>query len=97
MTRQKQAGLELSAEETRLIEGLREHPEMRERVRTILELARNLEGPLRTADEVEELLVRELRLLGHTSMNRWAVAAEARVGAELQKGDASVKARKKKH
>jgi len=47
----------LSEAEVRLIEQLRKHPEMLARVQSILELASNAEGPLKTADEVEELLI----------------------------------------
>jgi hypothetical protein len=46
----------LSQTEIRLIEQLRKHPEIRDRVQSILELASNTEGPLKSADEVEELL-----------------------------------------
>jgi len=38
----------LTPEENRLIEQLRQHPEIRERVRSLLEIAGNEEGPLKT-------------------------------------------------
>jgi hypothetical protein len=69
---------ELSPAEVQLIQQLREHPEMLERLRSILDLTRNADVPLKTADEVEELLIQELRRLGHTSMTQWAQQAEAR-------------------
>ena len=34
-------------------------------LQSILELTRNAEGPLKTADEVEGQLIEELRRLGH--------------------------------
>ena len=86
----------LTAQETRLIERLRQHPEMSARVQCILDLAHAAEGPLKTADEVEELLVQELRQLGNTTMNQWATHAEVRVGDELKGQDATVRSRKKK-
>ena len=85
-----------TAQETRLIERLRQHPEMLDRVRSILDLAHATDGPLQSADEVEELLIQELRQLGHSTMNQWATQAEVRVGEELQRQDVTVRSRKKK-
>ena len=87
---------ELNQAEARLLAQLREHPEMMERVQNILDLTRSAEGPLKTADEVEELLVQELRRLGNTSMNQWALGAEERVTHELKGQDPTVRSRKKK-
>lgn len=87
---------ELSQAEARLLEQLREHPEMMERVQSILDLTRSTEGPLKTADEVEELLVQEMRRLGNTSMNQWAMGAQERVTNELKGQDPTVRSRKKK-
>ncbi|MCX6917601.1 MAG: hypothetical protein NT167_31970, partial [Verrucomicrobia bacterium] len=86
----------LSPAEVRLIQQLREHPEMLERLRSILDLTRNADDPLKTADEVEELLIQELRRLGHTSMIQWAQQAEARVSDELTRQDPTLRSRKKK-
>ena len=85
-----------SPEEVQLIEQLREQPEMMLRLQRILELTRNAEGPLKTADEVEELLIQELRRLGNTSMNQWATHAEVRVSDELKGQDPTIRSRKKK-
>jgi hypothetical protein len=79
-----------------LIEQLRQRPQMLERVQSILEIASNAEGPLKTADEVEELLIQEMRRLGNTTMNQWAAGAEERVSHELKRQDATVLSRKKK-
>ena len=87
---------EFTPQETQFIQQLRQHPEMLARVQSLLDLAHAAAGPLRTADEVEELLVQELRLLGNTTMNQWATQAEARVSAELKAQDATVRSRKKK-
>ncbi len=87
---------QLSDQEIQLIEQLRHHPEMRARIQSILALAGHAGGPLQTADEVEELLIQEIRLLGHTTMNQWASQAEERVAQEVQEQDASLRSRKKK-
>lgn len=96
MKNEIEGGHECNPAEIRFLERLRQHPELMARFQSILDLTRNTEGPLKTADEVEELLIQELRQLGNTSMNHWATQAEQRVGAELKGQDATVRSRKKK-
>lgn len=96
MTKQKAGTNEFSQPEVQLIEQLRQHPEIMARVQSILELTRNANGPLKTADEVEGLLIQEMRQLGNTSMVEWATQAEERVSNELKGLDATVRIRKKK-
>lgn len=50
----------------------------------ILEIADRTEGPLKTADEIEALLIEAMRQLGHATVTEWATQAEQRVGEELQ-------------
>ena len=78
------------------MERLRQHPELTARFESILELTCNAQGPVKTADQVEGLLIQELRQLGSTSMNHWAMQAEQRVSDELKEQDATVRSRKKK-
>lgn len=87
---------EFTPQETQLIQQLRQQPELLARVQNILDLARATNGPLKTADEVEELLIQELRQLGHATMHQWATQAEERVSIELKGQDATVRSRKKK-
>ena len=96
MKKKKSNQPQFSPQETQLIEQLRQHPEMMVRVQSILDIARNAEGPLRTADEVEELLIQEMRQLGRTTLQHWATQAEERVSTELQSQDPTVRSRKKK-
>lgn len=96
MTQKKPQSKQLTAQEIRIIEQLRQHPEMMARFQSILDLANNSDGPLKTADEVEELLIQEVRRLGNVTMNQWASGAEERVGQELKAEDDSVRSRKKK-
>ena len=86
----------LNAEELRLIEQLRKHPELLERVCSILEITAWAEGPLKKADEIEALLIEEMRRLGHATLETWAGKAEQTLGAELKQKDASASVRKKK-
>ncbi len=94
--KQRISSPQLTAQETQLIQQLRQQPQMLARLQSILDLAHANDGPLKTADEIEELLIQELRQLGSTTMNQWAVQAEARVSAELQAQDVTVRGLKKK-
>jgi hypothetical protein len=86
----------LSAAEQQLIEQLRDHPELFERLRSILELTTSSAGPIRKADEIEALLIEEMRRLGHTTMETWAAKAEQTLADELKQKDALASVRKKK-
>jgi hypothetical protein len=86
----------LSQCEINLIHRLRKQPKVMERVQRILEISNSSEGPLKTADEIEELLLEEMRRLGNDTMTEWATQAEKRVGQELQQQDPTVLKRKKK-
>jgi len=96
MKNENDTSVKCDTAEQRFMERLRQHPELQARFESILELAHNTAGPLQTADQVEELLIEELRQLGHVSMNRWAQQAQARVSDELKAADATVRSRKKK-
>jgi hypothetical protein len=86
---------EISQEERQLIAALRRRPEMMARMQSIVEIARN-EGALKTADEVEELLIEEMRKLGHTAMRDWAAGAQERITQELRGQEPGLRSRKKK-
>src|SRR3974377_96956 len=86
----------LNAAELQLIEQLRKYPELFERVRSVLEIAASAEGPIRKADEIEALLIEEMRRLGHATMESWAVKAEQTLAGRLKQTDASASIRKKK-
>ena len=80
----------------RLIERLREHPELMERFQSILEITASAEGPVKRADEVEELLIQQMRRLGNASMESWASRAEKTLGEQLKGKEPSAGVRKKK-
>jgi len=86
----------LSPTELQLIEQLREHPELMERFRTILEITASADGVLKRADESEELLIQELRRLGQATMESWASRAERTLGEQLKQKEPSAGVRKKK-
>ena len=96
MAEKKTVPTELTSQELQIIAQLREHPEMMARFQSILDITGNADGPLKTADEVEELLIQEMRRVGNAAMNQWTVQAEERVGMELKEKDPTLRARKKK-
>lgn len=97
MLKKKPVTRPLSPEELELIEQLREHPELLIRFKSILEITRNEGSALKTADEVEGLLIEEMRRLGHVGMSQWAMGAEERASQELKNQEPQVRSRKKKH
>ena len=96
MKQEKTDAKQLTPAEAQLLQQLREHPQMMVRVQSILEIARNAEGPLKTADEVEELVIEEMRRLGNVTLSQWAIQAEERVSTELKGQDSTVRSRKKR-
>ena len=96
MTKKNKSAGALSAQELHLIQRLRQHPELMERFQSILEISANAEGPVRSADEVEGLLIEEMRRLGNATMGDWASSAEKRLAGQLEQKDATARARKKK-
>jgi len=96
MSKKTSGWREMDPAEIRLIEQLRARPEILARVQSILELTNAAEGALKTADEVEAILIQEVRQLGNSTMKEWAKHAENRVSKELKEQDASVRSRKKK-
>ena len=81
--------------EKRLLEQLRKHPELMERLEAIIELAEAEGEKLLTADEVEGRLIEEVRRLGNQTMRDWAARAEKRVGKEME-ANSGMRLRKKK-
>jgi len=96
MTKQNTVKKKITTQEAKVLEGLRRNPQMMERVQCILEIASNENGPLKSADEVEAMLIEEMRRLGHSTMSQWAVSAEERVSTQLQDQHPAVLSRKKK-
>ncbi len=85
--------LRLSTGEEQLIEQLRQHPDLMERVQSILSLAGS-SG--KTADEIEELLISEIQRFGNATMQSWAHRTEQQLAQELKQKDSSATVIKKK-
>jgi len=68
-----------------LVERLNRHPEFRERVERLLDIADNKSGDANYADDAEDLIWEELRELGRSSMQDWANRKHDRVVHESAK------------
>ena len=86
----------LTAAEAQLIEQLRQRPELMERFQSIVGITSNADGPIKRADEIEALLIEEMRRLGHASMESWASGVEGTLAEQLKQKDDSAGVRKKK-
>lgn len=82
----------------KFIAELQVRPELFEQFAAILGLATAGEGeaPWRTADEVENLLVEEVRKLGHQTMEHWAQGAQARAVEDCKKEHPKARVKKKR-
>jgi hypothetical protein len=81
----------------KFMEELQSRPELFAQFESILGLASagEGEGPWRTADEVEALLIEEVRKLGHQTMQQWAQGAQARAVADCRKEQPKARVKKK--
>ena len=87
--------IELSEKEAALLERMRRHPQMQERFEAILNVAEGREGEVGTADEVEEMLIEEVRRLGKATMRDWATGAREKLEADLHQREEGVHRGKK--
>lgn len=87
---------EMNPAELKLIGRLRECPELMERFQHILEISSSADGTIKKADEIEALLIEELRRLGKVTMESWGSGVESTLAEQLKQKDPSATVRKKK-
>jgi hypothetical protein len=63
---------------------LQRHPQLRERMEKILALAESPEHLGQKADQIEDLLIQEVRRLGAQTMQDWAQGVERAIGEEMK-------------
>ena len=88
----------LTANQRLLLKGLESHPKLMSRFLSILSLAEepDINGRIRSADEIESILIEEVRQLGQESMESWAGKVDAVIGEQSKQEDPSVNLREKK-
>ena len=81
-----------------LISGLADKPELAQRLLKIVKLANEPTeaGKVRSADEVESLLVEEVRKLGNETLASWAQGVDLKLGKELKAQSGRTQMREKK-
>ncbi len=51
---------------------LAQHPELRTKIESLLSVVENAEGDLSQADEAEQAVIEEIRVLGQAALGGWA-------------------------
>lgn len=74
----------LTEVEIKLVEGLRKHPELADRILAIVAMSEGKEGMILNANEIEVLLIEEVRKLGAAALHTWGQEAEKHVGDQFQ-------------
>ena len=67
-----------------LVERLNRHPEFRDKVEELLDIADNKSGDVNKADDAEDLIWEELRELGQKIMRDWPVRKHDRLVEESE-------------
>ena len=86
-----------STREEKLLQALRNAPELMDRFESIIALTEaKVEGRIRTADEVETLLIEQTRKLGRETIETWAGKVEESVADEAALRSPTLRQREKK-
>jgi hypothetical protein len=65
-------------EDAKLLELLNRHPELKQRVRALADIAEDTDGDLVRADEAERRVIEEVRRIGQETLHSWAEGQIAR-------------------
>ena len=68
-----------------LVAALRRHPKIRERLERLLGVAQGGSGDLRLADDAEDRIADEIRLLGQEMLESWAQSQVEETEQELRR------------
>ncbi len=77
---------------------LADRPELADRIHSILKITDEplSDGIIRSADEVELLLVEAIRKLGNESLGGWADGVDRKLGKDIKERDPQAQIREKK-
>ncbi len=67
-----------------LAERLNRHPELREKIEALLDIAENKSGNANKADDAEDLIAEELRVMGQELLRDWAQRKHDRLVVESE-------------
>ena len=82
-----------TAQNKRLLQRLERHPELARQLEAILDTAENTDA---TADEIEQLLAKQLRKLGSTTTECWGSDTEEAAAQQFNEENPGAHYRKKK-
>ena len=74
-------------EDTKLLELLNRHPELKQRVRALADIAEDADGDLVRADEAERRVIEAVRRIGQETLHSWAEGRIARGEDEQLKAE----------
>jgi len=69
-----------------ILQGLQAHPQIRQRIGSLLRAVQDAHGDLKRADDAELRLTQELRRLGQEAMQGWAEGQVRCTEQELRRG-----------
>lgn len=75
----------LTPEDERLLERLKQHPQLRGRVERLVDLVEDAGDDLRKADEAERRVIEEVRGLGRELLGDWADGQVVKRADELER------------
>jgi hypothetical protein len=78
-----------------LVHRLNRHPEFRDKIESLLDIADNKDGNANNADDAEDLICEELRVMGQRMLQDWAERKHERVVGESEKRNELSKKEKK--
>jgi hypothetical protein len=82
-------------EDTKLLGLLNRHPELKQRVRALADIAEDADGDLVRADEAERRVIEAVRRIGQETLHSWAEGRIARGEDEQLKAEGVRRAGKK--
>jgi hypothetical protein len=82
-------------EDTKLLELLNRHPELKQRVRALADIAEDAGGDLVRADEAERRVIEEVQRIGQETLHSWAQSRIARGEEEQLHAEGARRAGKK--
>jgi hypothetical protein len=82
-------------EDAKLLELLNRHPELKQRVRALADIAADANGDLVRADEAERRVIEEVRRIGQETLHSWAEERIARGEEEQLPAEGARRAGKK--
>ncbi|WYD81752.1 MAG: ISKra4 family transposase [Candidatus Electrothrix gigas] len=88
--------LPLSQEDKELINQLNRHPDIKDRMKSIISIANNDGDGIVTADEAESRVIEEVRRMGNEVLTGWAESRVEKAGEALPSEEKTVRSGKKK-